>query len=53
MPHLITKSLFVDFRTFPKLAWWIWNHLETYKKIKKLETEEAEEHIIELGKTVE
>lgn len=53
MPHLITKSLFVDFRTFPKVAWWRWNHLDIYKKIKKLETEEAEEHIIELGKTVE
>lgn len=53
MPHLITKSLFVDYRTFPKLGWWRWNDLEAYRKIKKLETEEQSEQIIELGKTVE
>lgn len=53
MPHLITKSLFVDYKTFPKLAWWRWNNLSAYRKIKKLETEESQEQIIELGKTVE
>jgi hypothetical protein len=53
MPHLITKSLFVDYRSFPKLAWWRWNDLGVYRKIKKLETEEQSEQIIELGKTVE
>lgn len=53
MPHLITKSLFVDYRTFPKLGWWRWNDLGVYRKIKKLETEEQSEQIIELGKAVE
>ncbi|EKD44094.1 MAG: hypothetical protein ACD_71C00240G0001, partial [uncultured bacterium (gcode 4)] len=53
MPHLITKSLFVDYKTFPKLGWWRWNDLGAYRKIKKLETEEQSEQIIELGKTVE
>lgn len=53
MSHLITKSLFVDYKTFPKLAWWRWNDLDVYRKIKKLETEEAQEQIMELWKTVE
>lgn len=53
MPRFITKSLFVDFKDYPKLAWWRWNDLEAYRKIKKLETEEAQDQIIELGKTVE
>jgi hypothetical protein len=53
MPRLITKSLFVDYKTFPKLGWWRWNDLGVYRKIKKLETEEQSEQIIELGKTVE
>lgn len=53
MPHLITKSLFVDYKTFSKLAWWRWNNLTIYRKIKKLETEEASEQVIELWKTVE
>ncbi len=50
---LITKSLFVDYRQFPKLAWWKVNDIDTYKKIRKIETEEKQEEIIELGASVE
>jgi len=50
---LLTKSVFVDYKTFPKLAWWRRNDISAYRKIKKLESEEAQEQIIELGKTVE
>ena len=50
---LITKSLFVDYKEFPKVAWWKQNSIETYKKIKWLETEEQEIAIMELGQKVE
>lgn len=50
---LITKSLFVDYKEFPKVAWWKQNSLDTYKKIKWLESEEQEITIMELGQKVE
>lgn len=53
MPKLITKSLFVDYCEFPKVAWWRFNDLAKYKKIKKLDNEELSDQIIDLGKTVE
>ena len=37
---LISKSLFVDYKEFPKLAWWKQNNLNTYKKIRWLEDED-------------
>lgn len=49
----LTKSLFVDYMTYPKLARWKANNSEIYKKIRKIETEEAEEHIIQIGQAVE
>ncbi len=50
---LITKSLFVDYKEFPKVAWWKQNSIDTYKKIKWLESEEQEINIMELGQKVE
>lgn len=50
---LITKSLFVDYKEFPKVAWWKQNSIDTYKKIKWLESEEQEITIMELGQKVE
>jgi len=44
----ITKSLFVDFLYFPKLAWWKLHDPEAYKRIHKMETEEQEEYIMNL-----
>lgn len=52
MPH-ITKSLFVDFMDYPKLAGRKANNPLVYKKISWLETEEAEAHIMAIGKAVE
>jgi hypothetical protein len=46
MQKPITKSLFVDYCDFEKLARWKVNNSEVYKKIRKIETEEQEEHII-------
>jgi len=31
---IISKSIFVDYKEFPKLAWWKQNNLATYRKIK-------------------
>jgi hypothetical protein len=31
---LISKSLFVDYKEFPKLAWWKQNNIDVYKWIK-------------------
>lgn len=53
MSKYITKSLFVDYCDFPKVAWWRLNDLSKYKKIKKIDNEEFSEYVIELGKTVE
>ncbi len=53
MPFLITKSLFVDYRKFPKLAWFRVNDLDRYRKATKTESEDMQEYIMELGKTVE
>lgn len=53
MSKFITKSLFVDYCNFPKVAWWRFNDLTKYKKIKKLDNEDLSDQIIELGKTVE
>jgi len=50
---LITKSLFVDYMDFPKLAWWKLNDPLIYNKIRKIETEEDKQHIIQLGQAVE
>lgn len=50
---LITKSLFVEYLSHPKMAWWKHNKTETYDWIKKSDTVEAKEHIIQLGQTVE
>lgn len=50
---LITKSLFVDYMDFPKLAWWKLHDREKYNKIRKIETEEEKQHIIQLGQQVE
>ncbi len=50
---IITKSLFVDYKEFPKVAWWKQNSIDTYKKIKWLESEEQEITIMELGQKVE
>ncbi|NDK07958.1 DUF2779 domain-containing protein [Candidatus Gracilibacteria bacterium] len=49
----ITKSLFVDYCEFPKLAWWKHNDLNIYNKIMGLEDEESSEQLIELGQKVE
>ena len=50
---LISKSLFVDYKDFPKLAWWKQNNIATYRKIKWLEEEEQAEQLIELWQKVE
>lgn len=50
---LITKSLFVDYMDFPKLAWWKLHDRDIYNKIRKIETEEEKQHIIQLGQQVE
>lgn len=50
---LISKSLFVDYKEFPKLAWWKQNNLPVYKKIRGLEDEEQSEQLIELWQKVE
>lgn len=49
----ITKSLFVDYCEFPKLAWWKHNDLNIYNKIMWLEDEESSEQLIELWQKVE
>lgn len=49
----ITKSLFVDYCDFEKLARWKVNNSEVYKKIRKIESEEQEEHIMSIGQAVE
>jgi hypothetical protein len=53
LPMLITKSLFVDYNTFPKLARWKVNNKATYNKIRKTETDEEQQHIIQIGQAVE
>lgn len=49
----ITKSLFVDYCDFPKLAWWKVTDSSIYKRIRKIESDEQEEHIISIGQAVE
>lgn len=49
----LTKSLFIDFCDYPKLAWWKLNNTAIYKKIRKIETEEQEDHIMQIGQAVE
>ncbi len=49
----LTKSLFIDFCDYPKLARWKANNSAVYKKIRKIETEEAEDHIMAIGQAVE
>jgi sugar (pentulose or hexulose) kinase len=48
MSRYITKSLFVEYNAFPKLAWWRWNDPGVYRKVKKIETDEAAEQIMDL-----
>ncbi len=49
----LTKSLFIDFCDYPKLARWKANDSVIYKKIRKIDTDEAQEHIIQIGQAVE
>lgn len=49
----ITKSLFVDYLKFPKLARRKLNNIDTYKKINQMESEEQEEYIVDLWQQVE
>ncbi len=49
----ITKSLFVEYRKLPKLAWRKKHDPDVYKTIRKLETEEQEQHIMQIGMAVE
>lgn len=49
----LTKSLFVDYCDFPKMARWKANDSVVYKKIRKIESEEQEDHIISIGQAVE
>ncbi len=49
----ITKSLFVEYRKLAKLAWRKKHDEDVYKKIRKLETEEQEQHIMQIGMAVE
>lgn len=49
----ITKSLFVDYCDFPKMARWKLHNIKIYKKIRKIETEEQEDHIVSIGQEVE
>lgn len=49
----ISKSLFVDYKEFPKLAWWKQNNTDTYKWIKWIEDDEASDQLIELWQKVE
>lgn len=49
----ISKSLFVDYKDFPKLAWWKHNDISTYKSIKGLDDEWVGEQLIELWQSVE
>ncbi len=49
----ISKSLFVDYKEFPKIAWWKQNNIAIYRKIKWLEEEEQAEQLIELWQKVE
>jgi len=50
---LISKSLFVDYKEFPKLAWFKQNNLDKYKWIKWIDDEETSENLIELWQKVE
>ena len=49
----ITKSLFVEYRKLPKLAWWKVHDDETYKTIRKITSEEQEEYIMQIGMEAE
>jgi hypothetical protein len=49
----LTKSLFVDFMDYPKLARRKANNPTIYKKIRKIETEEQEDHIMAIWQAVE
>lgn len=53
MSKYITKSLYVDYKKFPKLARWKVNNPDRYKTIRKIEDSEQEQHIIQLGQQVE
>ncbi len=49
---MVSKSLFVDYKEFPKLTWWKQNNLDKYKWIKWIEDEETSENLIELWQKV-
>lgn len=53
MPLTLTKSLFVEFMDYPKLARWKVHHPDIYKFINKIDSEEAEAHIMAIGQAVE
>jgi len=53
MKKYITKSIFVDYTSFPKLAWWHRNDNSKYQFIKKIESEEEQEKIIRQWQDVE
>ncbi len=49
----LTKSLFVDYMDYPKLARRKVNNPTVCKKIRKIESEEQEEHIMAIGQETE
>jgi hypothetical protein len=36
----ISKSLFVDYKEYPKLAWWKINNIDKYKFINDIQDDE-------------
>ena len=48
---LISKSLYVAYKDYPKLAWWKYNNLDTYKKIQWLD--DNDDSKLELWQDVE
>jgi len=49
----ISKSLFVDYSTSPKLAWWKKNNKETYNFICWIDNDDISQGLIELGQNIE
>lgn len=49
----ISKSLFVDYNSSPKLAWWKRHNKETYNFICWLDDEDTSQGLIELGQNIE
>ena len=49
----ISKSLFVDYKEYPKLAWWKINNIDKYKFINDIQDDEWELEIVELWQRIE